>query len=62
MKVTEADVKNFTRYISEMRDWLLECDVDEDAVDGLTDFEVVKMVNREFDGGLQEFINISKGV
>lgn len=42
--------------ITEMREWLLSCDMDSDDCDALTDSQVVRIVDREWDGGLVDFM------
>ena len=45
-----------TAIISEMREWLLECDMDPADCDALTDSQVIRLVDREWDGGLVDFM------
>ena len=45
-----------TAIINEMREWLLECDMDCDDCDALSDSQVVRVVSREWDGGLVDFM------
>ena len=42
--------------ITDMREWLLECDMDAADCDALTDSQVVRIVDREWDGGLVDFM------
>jgi hypothetical protein len=60
MKVTETDVKNVQKHIPSMRNWLIECDMDENTVEELTELEVVRLVHRNFHGGINEFVSIEE--
>ncbi len=43
----------------EMRDWLLECSPDEDEeefIHELTNFQLVRCIEKNFSGGLNEFL------
>lgn len=39
-----------------MREWLLECDMDPADCDALSDSQVVRIVDREWEGGLVDFM------
>lgn len=44
----------------EMREWLLECfndEYDQEKIQELTYGELVKAVNKYYDGGFKEFVN-----
>jgi uncharacterized protein with von Willebrand factor type A (vWA) domain len=48
-----------TQLDTEMREWLLECfsdDNDQETIEELTHDQLIKSINRYFDGGLTEFI------
>lgn len=43
----------------QMREWLLECyddEYDQEIIHELTDDQLIKTVNREFSGGMKQFI------
>ncbi len=47
--------------IKDMRDWAKDCvwaeDSDSDFIDNLSDMQVIKGVEANYDGGLTQFIN-----
>ena len=45
---------------SQMRDWLLECfsdEYDQEQIQELTHTELVRSINKYYDGGMKAFIN-----
>ena len=42
--------------ITDMREWLLDCDMDRDDCDALTDSQIVRIVDGNWDGGLVDFM------
>ena len=62
MNKLNFDLIEHSNLIKEGREWLMDCyPDDEDEILECNNNEILNAVEREFDGGLTEFININPG-
>ncbi|MBY6413368.1 hypothetical protein HQ346_16865 [Rhodococcus sp. BP-252] len=60
--MTHPDSPPVTGHLAEARGWLLDCGFDDELVDDLTDPQIVRFVDSEYDGGWPAFLLATVGV
>lgn len=60
--MTHLDSPPVTGHLAEARGWLLDCGFDDELVDDLTDQQIVRFVDSEYDGGWPAFLLATVGI